>query len=403
MENIDFFISYNKADRGWAEWIAWELEEAGYKCYIQAWDFITGSNFVHEMQKGTRANRTLLVLSPDYLTSKFTQAEWYAAFAQDPTGEDRKVFAIKVRECHPEGLLSSIIWLNFVGLSKNEAQKLLLTSAKGERIKPELPPPFPGEVEHSVPQEPPFPGTVSPKTVNLEQTADSNNEKLKLLLPSAKQRLATAVSERPPNEMGKIWLQLVSTPLKNEEAFDPNLFLDQKFLRKIVQLTRQGESPLFDDMSAVSNKVNKSNLIITQTQEGNRGKEYIRLVLYNNGTLSVSFSKLHQIENTSYSFSRYYIDQDIVYTNLVQAFKLNELIWSEFDTNLEFNPILYNIAFFDIEGHRFGKTPAGQVTSYSFPTRRTLSDPVIVYEEPRTIDRGQSPNVENLTSHAITR
>ena len=118
MENIDFFISYNKADRGWAEWIAWELEEAGYKCYIQAWDFITGSNFVHEMQKGTRANRTLLVLSPDYLTSKFTQAEWYAAFAQDPTGEDRKVFAIKVRECHPEGLLSSIIWLNFVGLSK---------------------------------------------------------------------------------------------------------------------------------------------------------------------------------------------------------------------------------------------------------------------------------------------
>ena len=27
----DFFISYNKADKAWAEWIAWELEEAGYK------------------------------------------------------------------------------------------------------------------------------------------------------------------------------------------------------------------------------------------------------------------------------------------------------------------------------------------------------------------------------------
>jgi hypothetical protein len=26
----DFFISYNKADRRWAEWIAWQLEETGY-------------------------------------------------------------------------------------------------------------------------------------------------------------------------------------------------------------------------------------------------------------------------------------------------------------------------------------------------------------------------------------
>ncbi len=26
----DFFISYNRADRQWAEWIGWQLEEAGY-------------------------------------------------------------------------------------------------------------------------------------------------------------------------------------------------------------------------------------------------------------------------------------------------------------------------------------------------------------------------------------
>jgi hypothetical protein len=26
----DFFISYNKTDRQWAEWIAWQLEGAGY-------------------------------------------------------------------------------------------------------------------------------------------------------------------------------------------------------------------------------------------------------------------------------------------------------------------------------------------------------------------------------------
>ena len=41
----DFFISYNTADRDWAEWIAWTLEEAGHSVVIQAWDFRPGENF----------------------------------------------------------------------------------------------------------------------------------------------------------------------------------------------------------------------------------------------------------------------------------------------------------------------------------------------------------------------
>jgi hypothetical protein len=31
LDKADFFISYNKADRQWAEWIAWQLEDSGYK------------------------------------------------------------------------------------------------------------------------------------------------------------------------------------------------------------------------------------------------------------------------------------------------------------------------------------------------------------------------------------
>ena len=46
----DFFISYNKADRGWAEWIAWQLEQDGRTTVLQAWDFRPGSNFVQQMQ-----------------------------------------------------------------------------------------------------------------------------------------------------------------------------------------------------------------------------------------------------------------------------------------------------------------------------------------------------------------
>jgi TIR domain len=40
----DFFVSYTQADRGWAVWIAWLLEEAGYRVLVQAWDMVPGNN-----------------------------------------------------------------------------------------------------------------------------------------------------------------------------------------------------------------------------------------------------------------------------------------------------------------------------------------------------------------------
>ena len=46
----DFFISYNSADKAWAEWIAWQLEEARFSVILQAWDFRPGENFVLKMQ-----------------------------------------------------------------------------------------------------------------------------------------------------------------------------------------------------------------------------------------------------------------------------------------------------------------------------------------------------------------
>ena len=49
----DFFISYTAVNRSWAEWIAVQLEAAGYTTLLQAWDFRPGSDFVHEMQQAT--------------------------------------------------------------------------------------------------------------------------------------------------------------------------------------------------------------------------------------------------------------------------------------------------------------------------------------------------------------
>ena len=115
----DFFISYTHADTKWAEWIAWQLEEAGYSTILQAWDFQPGMNFVLEMDKAaTVARCTIAVLSPDYLSARYTQPEWAEAFRRDPKSEKGALLPVRVRKCEIEGLLGSIIYIDLVDLDE---------------------------------------------------------------------------------------------------------------------------------------------------------------------------------------------------------------------------------------------------------------------------------------------
>jgi hypothetical protein len=123
----DFFISYNKADREWAEWIAWQLDMDGFSTVLQAWDFRPGCNFVLEMQKVMKdSERTIAVLSPDFLASPFTTPERAAAFVVDPTGEERKLLPLRVRECKPVGLLKALGYIDLVDLDEEAAKNRLL-------------------------------------------------------------------------------------------------------------------------------------------------------------------------------------------------------------------------------------------------------------------------------------
>lgn len=143
----DFFISYNKADRDIAVWIAQQLESAGYSTIIQAEDMPPGSNFVLEMhQAASDAARTIAVLSPDFLQSQFTQPEWAAAFAKDPTSANRTLLPVRVRECQPTGLLAQIVYIDLVGKAGDEPGQLLLAGLNREREGLSLPVRFPVDV-----------------------------------------------------------------------------------------------------------------------------------------------------------------------------------------------------------------------------------------------------------------
>jgi hypothetical protein len=139
----DFFVSYNSADREWAEWIAGQLEQAGYTTVIQAWDFGPGGNFVLAMQKAAEeAKRTIAVLSPDYLSAQFTWPEWAAAFVQDPTGEKRQLVPVRVRPCELQGLMRPIVYIDLVDCHESSARDRLLQGLVPP-ARPLAPPPFP--------------------------------------------------------------------------------------------------------------------------------------------------------------------------------------------------------------------------------------------------------------------
>jgi len=139
------FISYNRADRDWAEWIAGVIERGGYQPIIQAWDFRPGEDFVLKMQQAaTESDLTIAVLSEAYLKAEFTQPEWTAAFARDPTGEKRGLIPIRVAECSLTGMLLPRININLVGLKEQDAERALLDGLKPSG-KPAQPPPFPGK------------------------------------------------------------------------------------------------------------------------------------------------------------------------------------------------------------------------------------------------------------------
>ncbi len=136
VQKKDFFVSRNGADAAWAEWIAGVLEDNGYTTVLQDWDFKAGQNFVQQMQKAiTESERTIAVLSPQYLGAEFTQSEWQAAFRKDAKGEEGSLIPVIVQECEPPGLLSLIAYIKLVDKPEAEARRLLLDGVERGRAK----------------------------------------------------------------------------------------------------------------------------------------------------------------------------------------------------------------------------------------------------------------------------
>jgi len=245
----DFFISYNRADESWAEWIAWQLEAASYSTIIQAWDFRPGSNFVEEMQHATvEAERTIAVVSPDYLSSEFARSEWNAAFAQDPLGNEGKIVPVKVRDCELDGLQKAIIYIDLTRLGEEAARVVLLKGVNRRRVKPEKEPLFPSTHAKTLTKQPKFPGSL-PEIWNIPRSQNHNFTGREQILTE----LRTALDSNQPGA----WKQAIwgmagvgKTQIANEYAYR---YRDR--YKAIWWIRSEEPTILASDYAALSNKL----------------------------------------------------------------------------------------------------------------------------------------------------
>ena len=61
------------------------------------------------------------------MTSVFCQAEWASAFNIDPSGKNRTLIPVRISSIKPQGLLSSIVYIDLFGLNESMSRDRLLT------------------------------------------------------------------------------------------------------------------------------------------------------------------------------------------------------------------------------------------------------------------------------------
>jgi len=157
------FLSYDKRDQDWAEWIWWHLEDGGHPT-LRCWELEPGSN--REIVWNTAFEQTehiLALFSQAYLERLNEQPAWSPALAMDPGGQQGRLIPVRIQECELPGIFNSITAIDLFDLAEDDALEMLLRGLAGKRPRPSRSPVFPGKVQQALSKiSPPFPGNPQP-------------------------------------------------------------------------------------------------------------------------------------------------------------------------------------------------------------------------------------------------
>lgn len=144
---VDFFISHAGADRAWAEWVAWQLIDAGYTVELDVWDWAAGRNFVTAMSDALSNCRQVIALfSTAYFDrSRYTTQEWSSSLIHASGLQPDRLIPLRVEEVAIEDVppvLRALVWRDVFGMGEEKARTALLEAIRSPR-RPRHAPKFP--------------------------------------------------------------------------------------------------------------------------------------------------------------------------------------------------------------------------------------------------------------------
>ncbi|MFI9835240.1 FxSxx-COOH system tetratricopeptide repeat protein [Streptomyces sp. NPDC051913] len=157
-----WFISHAGADRAWAEWIAWQLLDAGHEVELDCWDWGAGDNFILKMNAALEQGRMLALFSPAYFEpERFTTPEWTAMLARQ-----KQITSVRIAKTPTPAILSPFIVTDLFGLDDQAAREVLLRAVNGPSRPERAPARPPGMLSRIGGTGPRLPGSL-PRVRNL--------------------------------------------------------------------------------------------------------------------------------------------------------------------------------------------------------------------------------------------
>ena len=147
-DRADFFVSHAGADGAWAEWVAWQLTDAGYTVELDVWDWAAGRNFITAMSTALeRCDRVVALFSTAYFDkSRYTTEEWSASLVHVPGTDQDRLVPVRIEEV-PAGqvpaMLRTLLCQDLFGLAEDAARRALLEAIHGPS-RPVQAPLYPG-------------------------------------------------------------------------------------------------------------------------------------------------------------------------------------------------------------------------------------------------------------------
>jgi TIR domain len=112
---FDAFISYSHKDKTWVDALVKSLEGHGLRIHIDSEHFEAGLASLDNMAAGIeRAQRTVVILTPNWVESPWAQLEGAMSARTDPAGWYGRLVPILRAKCEPPAWLSMRSWWDFI-------------------------------------------------------------------------------------------------------------------------------------------------------------------------------------------------------------------------------------------------------------------------------------------------